>query len=68
MEVNMNSLVSFTVRIPRELDEQITQRKLVNRRSKNAEVQVLLEQAIDRAVAEDLKLLRSSAHHPRDGQ
>ena len=54
----MDELVAFTVRIPRMLCDQIEDRRRLNRRSRNAEIAFLLEQAIDGSVASDLKVLQ----------
>jgi len=46
--------ISFTVRLPRDLGNQITQRASVARRSRNQEIITLLETAISKAVEADL--------------
>jgi hypothetical protein len=50
-----NELAVFSVRIPKKLAEQIDGRAKVNRRTRNAEIVLLLEQIIDIHVARDLK-------------
>lgn len=52
-----NNLKVFSVRLPQELAKQIDDRCALNRRTRNAEIVLLLEQAIDLNVARDLKLL-----------
>lgn len=52
-----NDVVAFTVRLPKALAAQIEQRKVVTRRTRNAEICLLLEQAIDLNVSRDLALL-----------
>jgi hypothetical protein len=56
-----NGLAAFSVRLPTELVQQIDSRRVLSRRTRNAEIQVLLEQAIDLNVARDLKLLNKTA-------
>lgn len=51
-----NGRSAFSVRIPTALKEQIEARAKLSRRTINAEIQLLLEQAIDLHVARDLKL------------
>jgi len=53
-----NGLSVFSVRLPKALAEQIDARCKVNRRTRNAEITLLLEQAIDLHVARDAKLLK----------
>ena len=53
--------VAFTIRIPQSLSDQIMARKHINRRSKTAEVQLLLERGIDASVASDLALINSAS-------
>lgn len=48
--------VSFTVRLPRELGDQITKRAAVMRRSRNQEIISMLISVIDQSVAADLAL------------
>lgn len=52
-----NELSAFSLRIPKALNDQIEKRAKVNRRSRNAEITFLLEQAIDLNVARDQRLL-----------
>lgn len=56
----MDDLRAFTIRIPASLAEQVEARAKISRRTRNAEINLLLERGIDVAVAADLKLLRSS--------
>jgi hypothetical protein len=46
-------LTAFTIRIPKELSEQIEARARINRRNRNGEINVLLEYAIDTQTARD---------------
>lgn len=50
----------FSIRIPRQLLNQIEQRASVNRRSRNSEILCLLEHAIDQGVVNDLGILKRS--------
>ncbi|HYG34261.1 MAG TPA: Arc family DNA-binding protein [Clostridia bacterium] len=52
-----NGLSVFSVRLPKKLADQIDARCKINRRTRNAEITLLLEQAIDLHVARDLQLL-----------
>lgn len=54
-------LAAFTLRIPYSLHEQIKARARVNRRTKNGEINVLLETAIDSSVNSDLEVLKKTA-------
>lgn len=56
-----HDLQAFTIRIPPELAEMIDARAAMNRRTRNAEIRVLLEKAIDESVEKDLKLLRETS-------
>jgi predicted transcriptional regulator len=47
---------AFTVRLPKDLVDQIDARALVNKRRRNAEIHWLLERAIDKSVKTDLDL------------
>lgn len=49
---------SFSIRIPDELEAQISNRAAVSRRSRNSQIIVLLEAAIDSAVEADLETIR----------
>lgn len=51
-------VISFTVRLPRELGDQITGRAKLNRRSRNQEIISLLIDAIDSRTAADLALTK----------
>lgn len=52
---------AFTVRLPRDLVDQIDARARVNKRRRNAEIHLLLERAIDHLVKTDLDLLNKHA-------
>lgn len=52
----MKNTQQITVRLPVDLDTQIAQRAELNRRSKNAEIVILLEGAIDSAVQRELNV------------
>lgn len=52
---------AFTIRIPEELANQITDRARIHRRTRNLEVTVLLEHAIDHSVQSDLNIKNASA-------
>lgn len=53
-----NGLRVFSLRVPESLAKQIDQRAAVSRRTRNAEIVLLLEQAIDLNVSRDLKLMQ----------
>lgn len=53
-----NDMKVFSIRIPATLSDQIDARKKLHHRSRNAEIQLLLEMALDIAVARDLKLAK----------
>lgn len=57
----MDDLKAFTIRVPRELVDQIDARAKLNKRKRNAEINVLLETAIDRMVNSDLQVLKKTA-------
>lgn len=48
---------AFTIRIPSNLADQIETRAALNRRSRNREIEWLLESAIEVATQRDLKTL-----------
>lgn len=50
---------ALTIRIPPQLYGQIEARATVSHRTINAEIMMLLEQAIDESVGRDLSLARS---------
>lgn len=50
--------VSFTVRLPRDLGDQITKRAAVQRRSRNQEIISMLIKVIDQAVEADIALTK----------
>lgn len=52
-----NGFRAFSVRLPQPLADQIDARCAVTRRTRNAEIQLLLEQALDAAVMHDRKML-----------
>lgn len=53
----MSEMAAFTVRIPKELADQIDARAKIQRRTRNAEINVLLEQGIDHTVGRDLEVI-----------
>lgn len=55
---NENDRSTFSIRIPTSLAQQIDSRAAVSRRTRNAEIICLLEQAIDINVMRDKKLLK----------
>lgn len=57
----MDDLKAFTIRVPRDLVDQIDARAKMNRRKRNAEINVLLEDAIDRSVDSDLRVIKTTA-------
>lgn len=56
-----NDLKVFTVRLPQSLVEQIDQRAGFHKRKRNGEITVLLEMAIDLAVARDQQVAKVHA-------
>lgn len=56
--------VQMTIRLSAELAEQITQRARLHHRSRTAEIQILLEDAIDAQVARDLEVFKSLPDQP----
>lgn len=52
-----NGLKVFSLRLPERLANQIDARAALNHRTRNAEIVVLLEQAIDLNVQRDKRLL-----------
>lgn len=56
-----DDLKAFTIRVPRELVDQIDARAKLNRRKRNAEINVLLEDAIDATVNSDLRVLKTTS-------
>lgn len=56
-----NDKSTFSVRLPTALVKMLDQRAALNRRSRNGEVEILLEQAIDLHVMRDKKLLEEHA-------
>jgi len=50
--------VAFTVRMPRGLCAQIEARAALNHRSRNGELNAMLENAIDATTAKDLEEIR----------
>jgi hypothetical protein len=52
-------LVPSTLRLPPDLHEQVVKRAKINRRTKNAELIVLIEAGIDAGTSSDLKLIES---------
>lgn len=60
-------LKAFTIRIPPELAAMIDARAKTNRRTRNAEITFLLEDAIDTSVENDRKLLKQMSDRSKDG-
>lgn len=56
--MNTDDTKAFTIRIPATLAEQIDMRAKTNRRTRNAEINVLLEHGIDHGVAKDLEAIK----------
>lgn len=56
----MDDLKAFTIRVPRDLVDQIDARAKLNRRKRNAEINVLLEAAIDTSVDSDLQVIKKT--------
>ena len=54
----MDDLKAFTIRVPRDLVDQIDARARLNHRKRNAEINVLLEIAIDTSVDSDLRVIQ----------
>lgn len=52
--------ISFTVRLPRDLGDQIARRAKVMRRSRNQEIISLLIYAIDSSVEADMALTKTA--------
>jgi hypothetical protein len=52
-------LIPSTLRLPPDLHEQVVKRAKINRRTKNAELIVLIEAGIDAGTGSDLKLIQS---------
>lgn len=52
-----NGLAAFSIRIPTSLATRIEDRAKFSRRSRNAEITLLLEQALDLHTMRDLRLL-----------
>lgn len=53
-----NGLAVFSLRLPSELAKQVDDRASVNRRTRNAELTVLIEKGIEASVQADLELLK----------
>lgn len=56
--MSKTQMVAKTIRVPKYLVEQIEEMAVVSRRSFTKQVEVMLENAIDRTVEGDLKLLQ----------
>lgn len=54
-----NELVPSTLRLPKELHAQVVARAKINRRTKNAELIVLIEAGIETGTRSDLELINS---------
>lgn len=59
-------LQAFTIRIPPELAAMIDARARTNRRTRNAEITFLLEEAIDASVERDRDLLKQMSGPSKD--
>ncbi len=59
-----NGKATFSTRLPQALADQIDKRARLNRRNRNAEIVLLLEMAIDLAVARDQKILETMRKDP----
>jgi hypothetical protein len=57
--MEMDDMVASTLRLPREVHEQVVVRAKINRRTKNAELILLIEAGIDVGTSSDLKLIES---------
>lgn len=55
----MTEMAAFTIRIPKQLADQIDARAKTNHRRRNQEINMLLERAIDDGVRRDLETIRS---------
>lgn len=49
-------ILPFSIRLPRKLAEQINQRANLARRSRNSEIQFLLEYSIEKMISTDLAI------------
>ncbi|MEN7527854.1 MULTISPECIES: Arc family DNA-binding protein [unclassified Cupriavidus] len=52
------NMTAFTVRLPVEMEAQIQARADISRRSRNAEILILLEQALDASTRADADLVQ----------
>lgn len=57
--MELEDMIASTLRLPREVHEQVVTRAKINRRTKNAELILLIERGIDAGTASDLKLIQS---------
>jgi hypothetical protein len=57
--MEQNDLIAATLRLPPHIHEQVVTRAKINRRTKNAELIVLIEAGIDAGTSADLKLIES---------
>jgi hypothetical protein len=57
--MELEDLIASTLRLPREVHEQVVNRAKINRRTKNAELILLIEAGIDAGTASDLRLIES---------
>lgn len=57
---------TFSIRIPKEIADQLAVRARILRRSRNAEVLVLITQALDYSVAQDIQMQQDmmKRNHP----
>lgn len=51
-----DTIVAFTVRLPKSLIDQIEVRAAINHRKRNGEIHALLENAIDGSVGSDIQV------------
>lgn len=58
-----DNIVGFTIRIPRSLRDQIDSRAALSHRTRNAQINMMLEGSIDESVRKDLEAIRNSGDH-----
>ena len=59
LDANQSSLRQLTVRIPREIFNQVQDRAQTNRRGLNAEIVCLIEEGLDSRVRNDLAAIEA---------
>lgn len=64
----MADMAAFTIRIPKPLADQIDMRAKLHRRTRNAEINVLLEEGIDERVGRDIEVIKRSGGPQADEQ